>query len=221
MKLLVRLFLIILMLHSSVYIFAQQKPFYEEIQNFKKQDSLSFPPAKTILFVGSSSFRKWENVQSYFPGYNIINRGFGGSTLPDVIGYVNDIIIPYKPKQIVIYCGDNDLAASDTITPSIVCKRFQQLFFLIRNSLPGTRIDFISIKPSPSRERLINKIKESNTLIRVFLSKKKNTGYIDVYNKMILPNGKPRPDIFVEDKLHMNEKGYAIWQEAIRPYLLK
>ncbi len=221
MKLLLRLFLLVWMLHNTAHIFAQQKPFYKEIQNFKKQDSIAFPPANAILFVGSSSFRKWGNVQSYFPGYKIINRGFGGSTLPDVIAYFDDIITPYHPKQVVIYCSDNDLASSDSITPMIVFKRFQQLYFLIKQKLPNANVAYISIKPSPSRERLAGRMKEANNLIKSFLEKRKHTAFIDLYKDMILPDGKARPDLFVEDKLHMNEKGYRIWQKAIEPYLVK
>src|SRR4051794_39345746 len=89
------------------YANAQDTAFQKDIQDFKKQDSTSFPPRNAIVFVGSSSFTKWKDVQDYFPNYKIVNRGFGGSTLPDVIRYVNDIIIPYHPKQVVIYCGDN------------------------------------------------------------------------------------------------------------------
>src|SRR3954447_2014149 len=112
---------LVLFIFPGGKLFAQQQaPFYREIQLFKKQDSVSFPPKDAILFVGSSSFTKWQDVQSYFPGYTIINRGFGGSVLPDVIRYANEIIIPYHPRQVVVYCGDNDLASSDTVTPSVV-----------------------------------------------------------------------------------------------------
>ena len=97
------------------YASAQQPPFYNDIQNFKKQDSINPPPQHAILFVGSSSFTKWTDVQSYFPGYTILNRGFGGSSLPDVIRYANDIIFPYHPKEIVIYCGENDFAGDDNV----------------------------------------------------------------------------------------------------------
>ena len=90
---------------------AQAQPFADEIANFKKKDTASFPPANAILFVGSSSFRKWVDIATYFPNYTIINRGFGGSALPDVIRYEQDIIFPYHPKQIVIYCGENDGAS--------------------------------------------------------------------------------------------------------------
>lgn len=216
-----RLLTVALLLVSGFSKVVAQPAFQNEIQAFKKQDSISPPPKNAILFTGSSSFRKWTDVQSYFPAYTIINRGFGGSVLPDVIRYANDIIIPYHPKQVLIYCGDNDLASSDSITPKIVADRFKQLFYVTRNALPKTRVSFVSIKPSPSRERLMPKMKQANSLIKSFLAKQKNTSYIDVFNPMLLPNGKPKPDLFLEDKLHMNEKGYVIWQKAIQPYLIK
>ncbi|MEJ7681085.1 MAG: G-D-S-L family lipolytic protein [Segetibacter sp.] len=147
---------------------AQQTAFYDEIQKFKKQDSISFPPKNAILLVGSSSFRKWEDVQTYFPEYTIINRGFGGSTLPDVIRYANDIIIPYHPMQVLIYCGDNDLASSDTVTPPMVTSRFKTLFHIIRTNLPKANIAYVSIKPSPSRRQLMPKMEQANLLIKSF-----------------------------------------------------
>jgi hypothetical protein len=127
----IKILVVFFLLLSAEKINAQP-PFWDEVQNFKKQDSLHFPAKNQILFVGSSSFRKWTDVQNYFPGYKIINRGFGGSSLPDVIRYAEDIIFPYHPKQILIYCGDNDLAASDTVSATTVFIRFQQLFTFIR-----------------------------------------------------------------------------------------
>ena len=211
-----------LFIFCAQHLYAQQHPaFWEEIQSFKKQDSSNAPPKNAILFVGSSSFRKWTDVQSYFPGYTIINRGFGGSTLPDMIQYVDDIILPYKPKQIFIYCGDNDLAASDTVSATTVFIRFQQLFSMIRKKLPKAHIVYVSIKPSPSRQKLMPKMEAANNMIKKFLSKKPKTGFVDVYHKMLKPDGTPMDDIFLEDKLHMTAKGYKIWQKEIQPYLLK
>ncbi len=196
-------------------------PFWNEIQQFKQQDSIQFPPAHAILFVGSSSFRFWKEVQQDFPGYTIINRGFGGSTLPDVIRYANDIIFPYHPKEIVIYCGENDLAEDDSITPQIVFDRFKTLFKMIRKEYKKIPIVFVSIKPSPSRERLMPEMLVANLMIKKFLAKKRKSYFVDIYHKMLTPDGKPMPDIFVSDNLHMNRKGYAIWQQAIQPYLVK
>lgn len=196
-------------------------PYRDEIQSFKKQDNTSFPGKGKILFVGSSSFTKWIDVQNYFPGYPIINRGFGGSTLEDVIRYQNEIIFPYHPKQIVIYCGENDIAAADTITGKIVFERFKQLFTGIRNRFPKINLVYISMKPSPARWHMKDRMINGNELIKKYLNKQKNTKFISVWKKMLGPDGKPVPDIFTQDNLHMNAKGYAIWQKLITPYLLK
>lgn len=214
------LILVLFFLVGSVTVNAQHKPFYDEIKTFKKQDSIHFPAKHTILFVGSSSFRKWTNVQESFPGYPIINRGFGGSTIPDVIEYANDIIFPYDPKQVVIYCGENDLAKSDTIKPEKVINDFKTLFFLIRDSIPDVPVTFVALKPSPSRKKLWAKMEEVNDAIKEFLKQQPNTSFVDVYHKM-LKRGKLKKDLFIEDNLHMNAKGYEIWQKAIQPYLLK
>ena len=203
-------------------IYAQQPPpFYEDIQLFKKQDSISFPSKNAILFIGSSSFTNWRDVQDYFPKLKIINRGFGGSTLQDVIRYANDIIIPYHAKQIVIYCGENDFAASDTVTIEMVVNRFKQLFSFIRQHYKNVPIAYISMKPSPSRQQLMHKFLYANKAIKNFLQAKRKTAFIDVYHAMLDAAGKPVNDIFIEDNLHMNAKGYHIWQKIIEPYLLK
>lgn len=220
-QLIVGLKIFFLLLCVTPYLHAQDAPFHSEIGSFRKQDSLHFPPAHAILFVGSSSFTKWTDVQDYFPGYTIINRGFGGSSLPDVIYYADDIIFPYDPKQIVIYCGENDLAASDTVTANLVFSRFTHLFDLIRNKMPQVPIAFISLKPSPSRVALMGKMVDANAMIKDFLKNKKNADFIDVYSKMLNADGTPIKDIFVSDNLHMNAKGYAIWKQIIAPYLIK
>ena len=203
------------------FVKAQQTPFYPEIQNFKKGDSAHFPPKHAILFLGSSTFRKWTDVQNYFPGYPIINRGFGGSTFPDAIMYANEIVFPYQPRQILIYEGDNDVASSNKITADSVLDRFKTLFYLIRKKLPKTNISFVSIKPSLAREKLMPEMDKANSLIKNFLKDKKNATFIDVYHAMLNEDGTPMKDIFIGDGLHMNAKGYAIWQKIIQPYLLK
>src|SRR6185437_15518552 len=188
-------FLFVFLVYTNAY--AQQKPpFYDEIEHFKKLDSVQFPSKNAILFVGSSLFRKWEDVQNYFPGETIINRGFGGSELTDAIRYANDIIIPYHPRQIVIYSGENDLAYSDSITPQIVLSRFKKLFNIIRSSMPAVPVIYISIKPSPSRQRLMPEMLVANTLIKQYLQTKKKTVFVDVYHKMLDAKGNPMPDIF-------------------------
>jgi lysophospholipase L1-like esterase len=212
----------ILLLYAVLqFTTAAAQPFAEEIAAFRKNDSIEAPPRQAILFVGSSSFRKWTDVQDYFPGHTIINRGFGGSTLPDLIRYAPDIIYPYHPKQVVIYCGENDLASSDTITATVVLQRFKTLFNLIRTHLPGVPVLFVGIKPCPSRWRLEEKMREANKRIRKYLKKRKNAAFVSTWKPMLGEDGKPVDSIFIEDKLHMNASGYAIWKKLIEPYLIK
>lgn len=198
---------------------AQQEPFYNDIRYFKHLDSAHFPGKKAVLFIGSSSFTKWTDVQEYFPSHHIINRGFGGSTLPDVIHYVNDIVFPYDPKQVVIYCGENDLASSDTVSAETVVTRFVTLFTMIRDRYKKASIVFVSMKPSPSREKLFPKMQVANTAIKAFLETQKRAAFVDVYPLMLDAEGKPRKELFINDMLHMNKNGYAIWQKALEPVL--
>jgi lysophospholipase L1-like esterase len=222
MKILCNTFLFALcLLLTSKALWAQQPRFAEEIQAFKKADSINFPPVNAIVFTGSSSIRLWKDIDKTFPGHTIINRGFGGSSLPDVIHYTDEVIFAYKPKQIIIYCGDNDLASSDTITAQSVYERFVQLFTLIRSRMPEVDIDYISIKPSPRRAHLMPKAKQTNALIKAYLEKEKNAHFINIFDVMLDKNGQPRAELFLEDRLHMKPEGYNIWQKAIRPYLLK
>jgi Lysophospholipase L1 and related esterases len=212
-------FPLVLLLLVSTAVTAQQPPFYNEIQAYKKQDSLQFPPKNAILFVGSSSFNFWKDVQDYFPNHTIINRGFGGSTLKDVIYYAPEIIYPYAPKQVVIYCGENDLGQG--ATPDTVFNRFTTLFGMIRKRFKNIPIVYVSIKPSPSRQHLMPQMVEANTMIREFLAKQKRTAFVDVYSKMIDENNQPRKEIFTNDNLHINAKGYELWKGLIEPHLVK
>lgn len=200
---------------------AKAQPFMDEITAFKKQDSISMPPKNAILFTGSSSFRMWSSMKQDFPIYSVINRGFGGSSLTDVIRYADLIIFNYQPGQIIIYCGENDLASSDTVSATMVFERFQHLFGMIRKSNPVTPVAFVSIKPSPSRQHLLQKMIAANDLIKNFLKTQTKTAYIDVFSAMVDQQGNPLADLFIEDRLHMNKKGYAVWQRIIEPYLIK
>ncbi len=161
-----------------------------------------------------------------FPASNTLavtycSEGFGGATFNDLIYYAHDILAPYQAKQVLIYCGDNDLASADTITPDMVQRRFVALYNLIKKYQPKAHITFVSIKPSPSRMSLMPKMEKTNWLIKTYLSKRRHTSYVDVYHPMLLPSGKPDPSLFVSDNLHMNAKGYDIWTRSIKPYLLK
>ncbi len=212
-------FLFLLFIFATVTLTAQN--YSSEMAAFKKQDSISFPPKDAILFIGSSSFTKWTDVQQYFPGRTIINRGFGGSTLPDVIAHEEDVIFPYQPKQVVIYFGENDISYSYSISATIVLQRFRKLFMDIRSKLPGVSMVYISMKPSPSRWNMKDRLMAGNLLIKKYLKKKKNASFVSVWEAMLGTDGQPIPGIFLSDHLHMNAKGYAIWQKLMAPYLIK
>ena len=168
-----------------------------------------------MLFVGSSSIRKWTTVAADFPGIPVINRGFGGSTIPDSTRYASRIVVPYKPRMIVFYAGDNDLAAGHS--PQRVADDFKAFAEAVHKELPDTPIQFISIKPSLARVKLLDKVKESNRLILEYIATDKQLGYVDAYTPMLGEDGKPRPELFVEDGLHMNRKGYELWTSLITP----
>ena len=207
-------------LFSAVNAQSPAKPaFWDDIQTIKQYDKIYRPPQSPILFTGSSSIRIWDNMTEMFKGYKVLNRGVGGSVLSDIDRYVEDIIIPYKPKQIILYIGENDIP----IAPNgdSVFAGFQRLYRHIRSLLPDVPMAYISIKPSPSREKFMPIAVRANQLIREFLSKETNTSFIDVYPLMLDKDGHPRPELFRDDMLHMKQGGYDIWYKKIKPYLLK
>ena len=215
------IFTLILSPFLFIAAFAQNKPaFWEDVQTIKKYDQMYKPPVQPILFVGSSSIRKWDNLTQVFAKYNVLNRGIGGAVTNDITFYLNDIVFPYHPRQIVLYVGENDLPNEKT-TPDSVLNRTIKLYQSIRATLPNTPILYISIKPSPSRAAFKEKAIASNALIKAFLSKEANTKFIDVYSLMLTKTGDLRPELFVEDMLHMNAAGYAIWKKAVESHLLR
>jgi lysophospholipase L1-like esterase len=209
-------FLVILSLHGNVLA----QPFMSEIRAFRKADSIVTPPKNVVLLIGSSSFTKWKDVQEYFPEHTLLNRGFGGSSLTDVIYYANDVVLKYQPKQILIYCGENDIAGSNFVTADTVFERFKILYGMIRSKLKKVPIAYISMKPSPSREKYLVTMQKANEQIKSFIEKQKKAAYIDVYHSMFDADGKILNHIFLSDKLHMNAAGYKIWQGIIGPYLV-
>jgi lysophospholipase L1-like esterase len=212
-----KLSLIVLFFIAFINLKAQEVPFSKDIQYFKKKDSLDFPPKKAVLFIGSSTFTKWTDVQTYFPNHTIINRAFGGSSLPNLIYFIKDIVYPYRPKQVVIYCGENDFTGG--ATAQIVADRVKQLFDLIREKYPRVQLTYISIKPSPSREKYWPLMIDANKKIMEMIAKTKRASYINTYDAMFNSDGTIMKDIFLSDNLHMNAKGYAIWAPIMEPYL--
>lgn len=191
---------------------------YEEsIAAFEAADKETPPPEDAVLFIGSSSIRGWRSVADDFPEYDVINRGFGGSTINDSVTFADRIVLPYKPTTIVFYAGENDLAAG--LTPKEVAEDFEKFVNLVHEELPETRIAFVSMKPSPRRAHLLEEMREGNKLIREFTQETPKVDYIDVFHPMLNSEGKARDEIFVGDKLHLNKDGYRLWKKIIGPYL--
>lgn len=214
MKNLKRLFFIPL-LFIFANISAQNLPYWNDVQAFKKQDSIEMPTHYNTLFIGSSSFTKWKTLREDLPEYTPLNRGFGGSTLVDLIRYQKDVIDKYSPEKIVIYCGENDVATSESITGKIVLDRFKSLYQHIREKFPQIPVYYISLKPSPLRWDMRERMMDANKQIEAYCKNQKNTYFISIWKQMLV-NKKPNPSIFIEDSLHMNHKGYEIWMKEIR-----
>jgi lysophospholipase L1-like esterase len=207
------------MLFFIINVSAQNPPYWNDIQAFKRQDSIAMPTHYKTLFIGSSSFTKWKTLDKDLPEYATLNRAFGGSTLLDVIRYRKDIINKYNPERIVIYCGENDVASSDTVTGKVVLERFKVLYQHIREKFPKIDIYYVSLKPSPLRWNMRQRMMDANTQIKRFCKKQKHVYFISIWDQM-LENSKPIPSIFMEDSLHMNAKGYEIWMKEIRKKII-
>jgi hypothetical protein len=213
------------MVLSTVFFLAQtavkEGPFAKDIAAFVASDVKNPPKKGQILLIGSSSFTRWTDVATYFPKHQILNRAFGGSTLADVIRYQDQVIYPYQPCQIVIYCGENDIAGDSKLSAYDVYSRFKTLYTDIRLHLPNTPVAYVSAKPSPSRWSMRAKYISLNGWIREQSMTDKSLTFIDVWEAMLDKDRRPITDIFVEDNLHMNAKGYKIWAPIIEPVLVK
>jgi lysophospholipase L1-like esterase len=186
------------------------------IRAFEAQDKEHMPPAGGILFLGSSSIVGWK-VEDCFPDLPVINRGFGGSQIADSVHFADRIVLPYRPRIIVFYAGDNDVAAGKS--PQQVLGDYQRFVEKVHGSLPETRIVFIAIKPSLRRWHLVDKMREANRLIRAVSEKDDRLAFVDVDAPMIGDDGKPRQELFRPDGLHLNAEGYKLWSKLVRPQL--
>ena len=185
---------------------------------FAADDALHPHPPGGVLFVGSSSIRLWNDLENQFSDLPIvIKRGFGGSQLTDCVKHLSRLVLRYEPKTVLVYAGDNDLAAGST--PQEVLQRFVAFVDGVRAALPATRIAYISIKPSPARVALLPRIRATNGLIRDYAEHAPNLDYIDVFTPMLTADGMPRRELFRDDALHLNADGYALWKRVIRPHL--
>ncbi len=184
------------------------------IRKFEDADEKKLPPKNAILFVGSSSIRLWDLEES-FPGHRVINRGFGGSEVADSLYFADRIVTKYQPRQVIMYAGDNDVAHDKS--PETVARDFRQFVKKVRAELPGVSIGYIAIKPSLKRWNLAEPMKQANALIERQCKKDDKLEYIDVWNPMLGEDGKPSPELFRNDGLHLNDKGYALWKSIVEP----
>ncbi|MDF1743747.1 MAG: SGNH/GDSL hydrolase family protein [Gimesia sp.] len=186
------------------------------ISRFEQQDREQGIKEKGVLFVGSSSIRLWD-LEKYFPNQPTINRGFGGSEIVDSTHFADRIILKHKPRQIFLYAGDNDISRKRTADE--VASDFQNFVKVVHQTLPETRIVFIAIKPSLSRWNLSETMIKANQKIAAQCAKNALLDYADVWKPMLGTDGKPKPELFKSDGLHLNHEGYLIWKKAVQPFI--
>jgi lysophospholipase L1-like esterase len=205
---------------SSVDTYAQNATattdkWAKEMAAFEEQD-LKNPAIGGVVFVGSSSIRLWD-LGKYFPGVPALNRGFGGSEIPDSVSHADLLVIKHKPTTVIFYAGDNDIANGRT--PQQILDDYKAFVAKVHAALPTTRIAFIGIKPSIQRWALVDKVRAANALVRDYAGTDDRLGYIDVDNPMLGWDEKPRKELFIADGLHMTPKGYEIWTALVRPFV--
>ncbi len=188
-----------------------------DIAAFRKADSLQPPPTRGIVFTGSSSIRLWHDLAERFSGRKVINRGFGGSWLSDAVHYFPRLVVPYQPKTIVVYAGENDIA--DGRPAEALVQDVEALLALRQKHLPKSKLVFIALKPSPSRAEKLEEVRKANALIRQRLAGEKRAVFVDVFTPMLDAQGAAREELFGPDRLHMNAKGYDLWTQVLTPYL--
>jgi lysophospholipase L1-like esterase len=191
--------------------------FAGEIAAFDSADRVAPSAAGGIVFVGSSTIRLWTTLVDDFRGLPVLNRGFGGSTFPEALHYLQRTVVRYHARTVLVYEGDNDLAAGRT--PQQVADDYRAFVRGVRDSLPDARIVFLAIKPSPSRWKLESQRQEANRLVRAIVSTDPKQTFVDVGTPMLGPSGRPRPELYRADSLHMTPAGYAIWRSTVDPIL--
>lgn len=192
--------------------------FESAIQRFEAEDKVAPPPSNAVLFVGSSSFRLWETLAEDFAGIDVINRGFGGARFRDVLHFLPRIVLPYRPRTIVLYGGSIDLHQGNA-QPVQVLQMFQKFHQRVHAVLPSTTVYFLSMKPSIQKWDDIALDQEANRLIADYVTDTPNTGFIDIWTPMVAQSSPPPSTYFQADLNHINREGYRLWATVIRPFL--
>jgi len=188
----------------------------ETIAKFEERDRETPPPDSPLLFTGSSTVVQWKTVAEDMPFAPVINRGFGGSQVSDLLYYVDRVIIAYRPRMVVIYSGDNDISAGKD--PALVLADYAAVEARIHAALPETTLVIVSVKPSVKRWHLAEPMLQLNALLPQWTAQRERTEYLSVWDEMLGEDGQPRPELY-SDGLHMTPEGYRIWTEVMRPRL--
>ncbi len=194
-----------------------KEPWEDELVAFEAADRACPPPPGAVLFVGSSTIRLWTHLPQDFPGVPVLNRGFGGSSIPDVLAAMDRIVTPYRPRTILFYCGDNDLGNGRSTNQ--ILRDIREFVARAHRALPAAPIVFISIKPSPCRWALADKMKSVNAAVRDMADRDPLLKYADVFTPMLGDDGQPRKNLYIEDGLHMSRAGYELWKNLLQPYV--
>ena len=192
-------------------------PFESEIRAFEASAAQHFPFPGAVVFVGSSTIRLWKTLASDFHDLPVLNRGFGGSQVADSVRYADRIVLPYRPRAVVLYAGDNDLAAGKS--PEQVAADVRAFAARVHAALPDVPILYLSIKPSVARWHLIDKIRKANALVEQFAIEDDHVDYVDTFTATLSPEGAARPDLLQSDGLHLNADGYKLWTPIVREHL--
>lgn len=220
MKLFLNILLIVFLVGpalAQIEPYTREKDWEKEIGAVLDIDLRQTPPSNAVLFTGSSSIRMWASLRRDFPHLKVINRGFGGSHLEDLVFWAPKIVTPYKPRKIVVYSGENDIEVGQS--PENALADFKAFVEYRDRELPGVPIIYISMKPSVLRWAKWPEMKRANELIKAEARKSKRVTFVDISTAMLGSDGKPRPELFLADGLHMNSAGYALWRQILLPYL--
>jgi lysophospholipase L1-like esterase len=191
----------------------------KQVEAYEKRDAEQSPPEGGIVFAGSSTVRMWPDLAKAFAPTPVVGRGIGGSHISDQIHWAERLVLRYRPTQIVLYAGDNDVAGGKKAER--VLADFQRFVATVRRALPEVWVHFLAIKPSPKREALWPEMKRANGLVAKWAKNEPRVTYIDVASPMLDAEGRPRRDIFLKDMLHMNADGYALWVPRVKEALRK
>jgi lysophospholipase L1-like esterase len=205
-----------LLITGSAAVAAEPGRWESAIEKFEAQDREQPPPVGGIVFVGSSSIRLWDLAKS-FPGRPAINRGFGGSQLADSVRYADRLVVKHKPRTVVLYAGDNDIAGGKSAED--VSRDFGQFVEAVQSGVPGVKIVYIAIKPSLARWELADQIRKANELIAEQCTAGENLAFVDVWESMLGEDGRPKKELLAADGLHLSESGYKLWTKLVEPHL--